>query len=510
MAATGSGWAKLAHRVGCGFGLFCQTTGGAATLAPVFSDHAILQRDRPLPIWGRADPREVITVTFRDRTVATTTHPNGRWMLVLDPLSVNERGAELIVNGHETRLVVRDVLVGDVWLISGQSNMEWPVRKAQDAAREIAAADFPRIREVKIDHAVATAVAESVNTSGWRAASCGTVGEFSAVGYYFAREIHRATGVPIGIVNCTYGGTNIEAWMSDEARASTSVAAKLERRWTQARQLWPPEKVAAYRAEYAAWEQAELRANATDTKNPLPWPPPPATDDSPARPGGLFNAMVAPLQPVALRGILWYQAEGNEDQPEEYAELFTTLIRSWRDGWTQPGLPFYFVQLPNYETDRDWAALREAQAAALALPATGMAVTIDIGEPGDIHPRNKQEVGRRLALIARARTHGESVACTGPTFKRVTREGRKLRVYLDCGDDGLLVHTATTPGTMMIAGADQVFHPADVESDGETLLVSSPTMKEPIAVRYAWSSAPVAGLFNRVGLPAAPFRSDDW
>ena len=483
------------------------------TLASPFTDRAILQREKPVPVWGRAAPREKITVQFRDQTHEVVAGTDGRWRVWLKPLAASTEPAELMVSGKSNRLTVREVLVGEVWLASGQSNMEWPVNMARDADKEVAAANFPLIRELKIEHAVASTPADETKTSGWRAATPGEVGGFSAVGYFFARDLHRKLGVPIGIIHSSWGGTAIEAWMSDEVRNATPFAAAIAARWQQAKSEWPPERVAQYPADLAAWEAAENEAKAKGTKNPLPWPQPPATETSPRRPAGLYNAMIAPLAPWAVRGVLWYQGESNNDYTPEYPPHFASLIRSWREAWEEPELPFYFVQIPNYgdgePLGRKWARLREAQATALTLPATAMAVTIDIGEADNIHPLNKQDVGRRLAAIARAQIYGLSGDWSGPMFARATREGSAMRVHFTHAGTGLVAHDKPVQA-LELAGADKVFHPAVARIVGETLVVTSPAVKEPIAVRYAWSNAPRANLYNGAGFPAAPFRSDDW
>jgi sialate O-acetylesterase len=271
--------------------------------------------------------------------------------------------------------------------------------------------------------------------------------------------------------------------------------------------------VARYPAELAAWQKAEEQAKATRTKNLLPWPRPPATADSPTSPGGLFNGMIAPLQPAAIRGILWYQGESNAGRAVEYAELLPAMIRAWRANWGDEVLPFYFVQLPNYANGnpraREWARLREAQAKALNLPATAMAVTIDIGDPEDIHPKNKLEVGRRLALAAKSKVYGIPGDYSGPVFAGATREGATLRVRFNHASGGLVAHRRPVQ-SLEIAGEDRVFQVGAARIDRDMLVVSSPNVKEPVAVRYAWSNAPEANLYDGSGLPAMPFRSDDW
>jgi sialate O-acetylesterase len=482
-------------------------------LAPIFKDHAILQRDKPLPVWGRATPGEKLTVTFQHQAFNTTADGDGRWMVYLAPLAATWEGAELRVTGNET-VVVKDVLVGEVWLASGQSNMEWPVSRVHDDEKPMTTVELPLLRHLTIERTVASAPAETVGTSAWESASPDTVGRFSAVAYFFARELQRRIDVPVGIINSSWGGTEIEAWMSDASRQSTSHGANLEHRWQQAMDAWTPERVAAYPGQLDAWLKAEEQARATRTMNPLPWPGPPATHDSPARPGGLFNGMIAPLQPGAIRGVLWYQGEANTERAAEYADLFPAMIRAWRANWGDDRLPFIFVQLPNFAPQGDaqgraWARLREAQAEALQLPATAMAVTIDLGEPNDVHPTRKYEVGRRLALAAKSRVYGIPGDYSGPIFSIAKREGSTMRVHFTHAGPGLVAHHRPVQ-SLEIAGADRMLHVGEGRIERNTLVVSSPMVREPVAVRYAWSNAPEANLYDGAGLPAMPFRSDDW
>ncbi len=483
------------------------------SLFPLFGDRAVLQRDQPILLWGRAGPGAPVSVRFRDRAAETEADGEGRWRVCLAPLPAcaDPAGIEVTSGGETT--IARDVVVGDVWLASGQSNMEFTVKGARDAAKEMAAADFPLIRHLKVGQAVATAPVREISSAGWESAAPGTVGEFTAVGYFFARKVHAQIGVPVGILHSSWGGTPIESWMSNEARSSTSLAGALEARWRQAMLDWPPERVARYPRAMAIWQKEEDRAKAAGERNLLPWPQPPATRDSPMFPGGLFNAMIVPLQPCGLRGVLWYQGESNAERSDEYAELFTAMIRSWRAGWRQDELPFYFVQIANYlqqqdTTNRCWAYLREAQAAALALPSTGMAVAVDVGQADDVHPVNKQDVGHRLAVLALAGAHGVKVDSHGPEFSGTSREGGALRVRFSHAGFGLKARGGVK--SLELAGADKVFHPAVGRIEGESLLVSSPEVPEPAAVRYAWTNAPEANLYNGAGLPAVPFRSDDW
>ena len=496
------------------FPVLCLCAAGRAdvTLAPLFQDHAVLQRDKALPVWGRADAGEQVTVSFKGQQVSTTTEANGRWRVTLAAVPASAEPAKLVVTGKNT-VTIRDVVVGEVWLASGQSNMEWPVRMAQDAAGEIAAANNPLLRHLTVGHNVAATPAETVKTSGWQAATPETAGEFTAIGYFFGRDLQRRLGVPVGIIDSSWGGTAIEVWMSDDALRSTAAFPAINARWQKDLAEFPA-RLKNYPLEQEAWKKGEEHAQATHAKNPVPWPRVPVGPGTPYAPSGLFNGMIAPLQPGALRGILWYQGEANWMHPEEYAELFPALIRSWRTGWGQGDVPFYFVQLANYAVPNDptfraWARLREAQTQALLLRATDMAVTIDIGEAKDIHPRNKQEVARRLALIAKAETYGIPGDFAGPVFERATPEGRALRVHFSHAATGLISYNLPVQ-SLELAGADRRFFPASGKIEHGTLLVTAPGVKAPVAVRYAWSNAPVANLYNGAGLPAAPFRSDVW
>jgi sialate O-acetylesterase len=492
---------------------------GAVTLAPVFGDHAVLQRGKPVPVWGTAGAGETITVTFHGKSATAKAGADGRWALSIGPLEASSDGADLVVAAGST-VTLHDVVVGEVWLCSGQSNMEFVVDDGSPNYRvvhsegEIASANFPLIRQLKVAQTVATSPAATVKTGGWVPASPATVGTFTAVGYFFARDIHRAIGVPVGIIDSPWGGTPVESWMGDAARNSTSLAADIDARWNKDKSEWTPERQAKWVADEAAWGKAVAESATKHTKNTLMWPGYPANDESPFRPAGLFNAMIAPLQPAAIRGILWYQGESNADRPGQYAELFEAMIRSWREGFAQGDLPFYFVQLANFGSeyelvDRNWARQRDAQAKALELPNTGMAVTIDIGDARDIHPKNKQEVGRRLALIAKTNVYGIAPEVSGPVFASAQREEKSMRVRFAHAGGELSSHGGAVT-SLEVAGADKVFYPAMGVIEGDSLLASSPDVKEPVAVRYAWTNSPTANLYGDNGLPVAPFRSDDW
>ncbi len=504
--------------------LLLLASGGRAdvTPAPLFTDHAVLQRDKPVPVWGQAAAGEKVTVTFRDQTATATADKDGRWIVYLEALQPGPP-AELVIAGQNT-IKREDIVVGEVWVCSGQSNMEFrvwgqpgDVYRVDHADEEVAAADFPLIREFKVGHATAAQPADAAKGE-WVPGSPATVKNFGAVGYFFARDLFQRLGVPVGIINSSWGGTRIEAWMSEAALKSDPAFAAVDARWAEAIVGWP-EKVKVYDAAIAAQEKDDAAAKAAGPERyaaylrTRPWIPLPPSPTSPDAPRTLFNGMINPLLPGAIRGILWYQGEANTGRPDEYHALLAALITAWRQHWGQGDVPFYWVQLPNFAggnaNGTNWARFREAQAQTLSLPNTGMAVTIDIGDPDDIHPRNKQEVGRRLALIARQKLYGIPGDWSGPVFKGAEREGLAMRVHFDHAATGLVAHDKPL-AAFAVAGADRRFFPAAARIDGATVLVSAPEVPAPVAVRYAWTNAPDANLFDGAGLPAAPFRSDDW
>ncbi|MDB6127517.1 MAG: Sialate O-acetylesterase [Verrucomicrobia bacterium] len=502
---------NLSRLLTCALGLVSLARADV-TLAPLFQDHAVLQRDQPVPVWGQADAGEHVTVSFKGQQFGTTASADGRWIIYLDALVTSAEPAELVVQGKNT-VTLSDILVGEVWLASGQSNMELPVRMSNNAEKEIAEANFPLLRHIKITHTVASSPSADVKSTGWRSVTPESIANSSAVGYFFAREIHRRLGVPVGLIDSSWGGTAVEAWMGAAALRETQVFPAIEARWQKDVADFPERQV-KYPGEREAWAKGEEVAKATKTKNPLPYPRLPVGPGTPYEISGLFNAMIAPLQPYAMRGVIWYQGESNWTRPAEYGELFPAMIRSWRAGWGQGDFPFYFVQLANFgsfddPTGRAWALLREAQTQALLLRATEMATAIDVGDPKDIHPRNKQEVGRRLALIAKVQAYNIPGDFSGPMFEHVAREGSALRVYFSHASTGLISHDKPVQ-SLEIAGADQKFYPATGKIERGTLVVTAREVKEPVAVRYAWSNAPVANLYNGAGLPAPPFRSDRW
>lgn len=478
--------------------------------AVLFTDHAVLQRGKPVPVWGRADAGEKVSVTFAGQSVETVADATGKWQVQLAPLAARNEGVELVIKG-KNKITLADVVVGEVWLASGQSNMEYMVKQVHDAALEIpASAGNPLVRHIKINKVVGDASA-SMSTASWQAAGPATTGDFSAVGYYFALDIYRIMNVPVGIIGSNWGGTPIEAWMSPSAfAAAPEPAAQVQARWAATLDNYPAAQK-KYVASLAAWQADQAAAKAAKTPFTKKKPRPPAGPGHQNTPSGLYQGMIAPLVPYALRGAIWYQGEANAGRASEYNALFSALIQGWRSDFAQGDFPFYWVQLANYQQtgETNWALVREAQSKTLAVPGTGQAVVIDLGDANDIHPRNKRDVGRRLARLALARDYGMALADSGPVFAGAERTNQGLRVRFSQAEGGLFSPKNEITG-FELAGADKVFKPARAAIEDGTILVYSPEVADPVAVRYAWQSSPEASVFNREGLPAAPFRSDTW
>lgn len=498
--------------------------------APLFQNHAVLQQGRPVPVWGTARPGEKITVTYSagsvTRTASATAVTDGRWRTELPALPASASPATLTFAGQNT-ITRTDILVGEVWLCSGQSNMAWLLKWSCDGKAAMTAADQPLIRHFKIKQSSARQPSDKLDGAAWETASPATAGDFTAVGYFFALELQSALGVPVGLINASYGGTPVESWMSDAHLRSEPALKSVLDRVDRVTAAWP-ETLARYRADTETWKQAETAAKAAGQSFATPKPRQPVGPGHPYMPSQAYNAMLHPLVGYGLRGTLWYQGEANTGRsadsasapPSDYAVLFRSLIRRWRADWAQGDFPFLFVQLANYKAGDSagtaWAELREAQSAALAEPATGMAVAIDVGDPDDIHPRDKQSVARRLALLALNRTYRQpGLTDTGPVFSRVEPAANGFRLHFTDLAGGLKNTNPADPSAVLgfeVAGADKNFRPASARIDDPTtgvVLVTAPdTIPEPAFVRYAWRNDPKNTLANSAGLPAAPFRTD--
>ncbi len=496
---------------------------GAVELSTMFSHHAVLQRGEPVPIWGWGKPGEKVTVRFAGQVKQTEVDAEGGWRLQLDALEANTEGRVMTVAGADgPSLKVENVLVGEVWMASGQSNMQWALSSTERAEEDIPRADYPAVRMFLTDLVTAGSPQRRVGGE-WNVTTPQSAGKFSAVGYYFALRLHEELGVPVGIIRTAWGGKPSEAFTSRESLASQPEGrALLQKLDSEMRRFDLARAQAVYEKKLAAWQKA-WQANKAE-KDPkkrqkLPRKPqrpkPPAL--SPNRPMSIYNGMIHPWVGYAMQGAIWYQGESNAGRAKEYETIFPLLILDWRRQWKKQ-LPFYFVQLANFRAPSrvageasSWAELQNAQRLALRLPATGMAVINDIGAARDIHPRNKKDVGERLARWALSRDYGKKdIMVSGPLFQDFQIEAGRVRVSFEHAN-GLRTRDEKAPGRFEIAGQDRVWHWADAVIEGEAVVVSSPKVTKPVAVRYAWASNPEgANLVNEAGLPASLFRTDNW
>lgn len=501
-------------------------TSADVRLSGLFSDNMVLQQGMKIPVWGRANPGEKITVSLGGQMQTTTADDNGKWRITLDPL---EYGGpfEMTVTGNN-QIVVSNVLVGEVWVCSGQSNMQWPVQSSANAQQEIAQANYPNIRFLTVPRKPSLLPQEDV-TPNWVECSPETVPGFTAVGYFFGRDLHKELNVPIGLINSSWGGTVAEAWTSLEKLSQYPETKPIVDRFNAELAKYPDlkERFAEYHSEFnktmsewyrqrAEWQKAVEQAKA-EGKQPPAAPPYPQLPGSQNTASALYNGMIVPLCPFAIRGAIWYQGEGNAGRAYQYRTLLPAMIECWREAWNQGDFPFLVVQLANYmavQTDPNeasaWAELREAQAMVLSKPNTGLAVTIDIGEADDIHPKNKQDVGWRLAAWALANTYGRDIVYSGPLYDSMSVEDGKIRLHFKHVGSGLIAKDEEGLKGFVIAGEDRKFVWANATIDGDTVVVSSPEVAAPVAVRYAWANNPVCNLYNKEGFPASPFRTDTW
>jgi sialate O-acetylesterase len=483
---------------------FAATLHGAVKLPSLISDHMVLQQGVPVRIWGTADPGEAVRVEFQGQNVAAKARESGKWEAWLHPLSA-AGPLEMTVAASNT-VTIHDVLVGEVWLGSGQSNMEFVLANANNHDDEVAHAAYPLIHLFHVKRALAETPAEDV-TGAWEVCSPQSVPRFSAVEYFFGRHLHQALHVPMGLIESDWGGTPAEAWTSHPALEADAALKFILENWDRVLASYPAARQ-RYDQQIEQWNQAVAKANADGTKPPNR----PAAPQGPGHqftPAGLFNGMIAPLTPYTIRGVIWYQGESNASEMHayRYRRLFADMIEDWRNRWGEGDFPFLFVQLANYKSNQWWPVLRESQAETLRLRNTGMALAIDIGESNDIHPKNKQDVGKRLALAALHVAYSQGGEYSGPTFAEATPEGGRMRVYFSHAA-GMQPKGGGEVAGFTIAGADGKFVPAEARIDGETVVVSSAEVADPAAVRYAWADDPACNLINAAGLPAVPFRSD--
>lgn len=469
-------------------------------LAGLFTDNMVLQQQKEVPVWGWADDGESVTVEFRGRRTQATAD-GGKWRVKLPRMMAG--GPDALTVSGKNKIVLNSVLVGEVWICSGQSNMEWPLHRTFEAEQEIAQAANPVFRLFTVPKLKATEPAGDVK-GAWQICSPETARNFSAVAYYFGKNLQSSLGVPIGLIHTSWGGSPAEVWMSQDVLSANpeyresileSYAAAMKR----------------YESALAQFQHAQAKLK-QEGKSPDNKPP-----ARPSwRPAELYNAMIAPLIPYAMRGAIWYQGESNAGRAYQYRSLFADMIRNWRRDFGQGDFPFLAVQLAPFRKiktepgESDWAELREAQMLATkTLPNAGVAVITDVGEENNIHPQKKAPVGARLALAARGIAYGERLVHSGPTFRKMSVRGNKAILRFDHIGSGLEARGGELKG-FSIAGADRKFVWADARIDGDSVIVSSPQVEKPAAVRFGWADYPVVNLWNKDGLPASPFRTDDF
>jgi sialate O-acetylesterase len=480
------------------------------TMPKVLSDHMVLQRDLPVHVWGTAAPGEEVAVNFRGESRSTMAGVLGRWSVYLKPgaaggpFEMTVRGTPANSDGSSAgvqTVTMHDVLVGDVWVASGQSNMEFEMYKAATAAQDLPHAANSRIRLLIVKKRTADYAEDDIDTDGWAASSPETARDFSAVAWYFAREIQQREDVPVGVIDSTWGGTIAESWTRLTALGEDASLAPL---FVSRGQMTDGESTALLRDKDEQRQREEARAQGKLVPQ-FPWHPPLES----WAPGLLWNGMIAPLTPFAIRGVIWYQGESNSALARAplYNHIFRTLIEDWRGQWGIGDFPFLYVQISNFKSTpaEDWAVLRDQQLKTLEMSNTGMAVTIDIGNPDDVHPTDKVDVGHRLALAARALSYGEKVVYSGPRFRQATPEGASIRAWFDDAS-GLMAKGGEVTG-FEVAGDDGKFAPATATIAGSTVVASSPSIARPVYVRYGWANSPQCDLFNGEGLPASPFTS---
>jgi sialate O-acetylesterase len=438
-------------------------------LPAVINSNMVMQRETDAPVWGWADPGEKITVKACWKASAeTTADADGKWSV---KIKTPKAGGphELTIQGKNT-IILKNILIGEVWVCSGQSNMVWPMSKSKNPKKDISAAKYPNIRLFTVTRKIAAEPKDDCE-GNWSECSPETVKDFSAVGYFFGKHLFDEMDVPIGLISTNWGGTLAEAWTRKEILESDKDFMPIIKRHEKA----------------AKWHHNS--------------------------PSGLYNAMISPLIPFAIKGAIWYQGEANVNRAYQYRTLFPTMITNWRTDWGQGDFPFYYVQIApcNYYKSNPSHELREAQMLTLSLKNTGMAVISDIGNALDIHPKNKLDVGKRLALWALAKDYGKKdIVYSGPIYKSMKTEGNKIRLSFDYTGSGLKTMDGKEISHLTIAGADKKFVAAKGVIDSGNVVVSCETVKNPVSVRYGWSNTAEPNLANKEGLPASSFRTDDW
>lgn len=472
----------------------------------------VLQREQANPVWGKADPGEKITVTIDGQSHSTVTDADGKWHVAIDPLKAGGPYELVVTGNNEVRF--KDVLAGEVWICSGQSNMEWNLIKTNNAQLEIISANYPQIRLISVPKIASQEPLDDFEGE-WQLCSPSSVPYFSAVGYLFGRRIHNTLDVPVGLIDNAWGGSAAEAWIPRDVLDSDPRYAKLLQHWDKTASAYTDEiheqKIAEHKAKVKTWEE-----NGKKGRKPRS-PRDPRKSNN--RPANIYNGVLNPTIGYGIRGVIWYQGESNASRAYQYRHLFPLMIETWREQWGQGDFPFYWAQLADFREESDvpresaWAELREAQTMTLdVISNSGQAVIIDSGEGRDIHPRNKQAVANRLARWALAQDYGYDIEFQSPRYKSMEIDGNTITLTFDhVGKGGLYAFDIKQPIGFSIAGEDRQFVWADAKISGKNqVIVSSEEVANPVSVRYNWDNNPPGNLYDRNGLPVTPFRTDDW
>jgi sialate O-acetylesterase len=483
------------------------------TLPSIISDNMVLQADTDAPLWGKAEPNSTITIScsWNHKTVKTTADWQGKWSAKIKTPKKGEKLSITLANGKETK-TISNILIGDVWLCSGQSNMELKLKASADADSELPNANLPSIRLFSVEGTPSEIPLYDCKGK-WVECSSVTAADFSAVGYYFGKEIHQKIKIPIGLIDSSSGGSTAQAWMSKQTLQNDPILNKFlvdDANHQAHKEFYEKQYAPAYRK----WRDDVMKAVAEHKPAPKQ-PILPNEIRVKYRPCLVYNAMIHPIVPFAIKGVIWYQGESNRESSNVYDKLFQTLITSWRSEWKQGDFPFYYVQLPAYgkidPNNARWVLIRQAQLKTLdAVPNTGMAVTIDVGEPNDIHPKNKKPVGHRLALWALAKTYGvKDIIYSGPLYNSMKIESDKIKISFKYAKSGLKTPNNEPLKGFTIAGEDGIFVDANAKIEGSNVVVWSEQIKKPKNVRYGWADWIICNLYNNADLPASPFTTEN-
>ena len=486
-------------------------------LPAIISDHMVLQQKQANPIWGWDTPDSAITVTFAGQTKTAKAGSDGKWTVKLDPVLANATPQVLKISDGQSEVSLSDVLVGEVWMCSGQSNMGFSLREDWNGELEALATKLPNLRLITVPR-VGTQELQSDFKGQWVSADHNSALPFSAVGFLFGRYIHQIVGVPVGLINNAWGGSAAEAWVRRETIEKDPRFGTLmeNTKKTEAYNVTPEAK-ARYEEAMSKHKEALEKAKLENKQAPRAPQSPEAWLTGNQRPGNIFAGVVNPTLGYGMKGVVWYQGESNSSRAWEYAQLFPFLIQEWRKEWNQGDFPFYWVQLADFKgevqtpADSDWAELREAQTKTMALPNTGQAVITDLGEGKDIHPKNKHDVAARLVRWALAKDYGVQIPYRSPEFRTLELNDNKAVVTFDCFGSALRAFDVEDAIGFAVCGEDKVWHFAKGKVQGkDKVVITCPEVPKPLAVRYAWANNPVCNLFSSEGLPVTPFRSDDF